>query len=696
MYASTIIAKQTPKSTQDQSPPKSTQDQSPPKALTRFIPKPPTVVSTYDPTQLRDELDSGDAFSLTTAVERDAAGTPTFAVFNFGGSATVRVPTAEGTLLGKTVVAAVSAAVGIAMETLAKSYSFTYGILPLLDETDLSCDKRADGTVKPVNSRTIRVTPLPKCRACGFPVDGKAITSNHGLDGEIVAVHRKENCYRRFTFMAGKATFQATPADGKERIELTELTEKTCLYRLVDCNFVPITDDASSGSDRMTLDGDGAPIAKAGKAAPKKKHAPRANKPTPDDASSCSAATEGDAPVAKGAGPAATKTKRFTETHKPLTVYTHEQVRQAHNGPVAADTAEKRRARYLAQLNTGKPRDVYAVTVPFGRDGCNVTSATFSAGGPTGYVRPMELSRFQTGDGDRMGVCGATAVAAFAACLRVSMNDVNTNFTITYGGFLKLTDETDIAQNPGTQVGKGLIESRTLVIRPLPVCIVCGDAGGDMLHAPTGVFGTQINAHSKCTAAPGQFIACGATFTLAATKKQLHVAEPAGLTVIKDGNHVLRVPQATAAAPVTPSLAGVVIKQEKTQGNVGPPVLRLDMDEEANGPDADEAASMCSSSSSKRSLEVDAEAGSKAETVTKKMRVEVVQPTASESPLDMALAGLNQELQHPAPCRFRLAAIFGKYATSHAMALTDLKQELQRATLCQLGLAVVFGKYITG
>ncbi len=95
-----------------------TQDQSPPKAPTRFIPTPPTVVSTYDPKQLRIELDSGDAFSLTIVFERDAAGTPTFAVFNFGGSATVRVPIADGVLIGKTVFAAVSAAVGIAMDTL--------------------------------------------------------------------------------------------------------------------------------------------------------------------------------------------------------------------------------------------------------------------------------------------------------------------------------------------------------------------------------------------------------------------------------------------------------------------------------------------------------------------------------------------------------------------------------------------------
>jgi hypothetical protein len=106
--------------------------------------------------------------------------------------------------------------------------------------------------------------------------------------------------------MAGDATFAGTPikVDGKDRIGLTETTD---LYRIVEFNYVPITaasalldlsfdgtepDDASSGSDHTTLDEDDAPIAKA---APRKKRAPSAKKPTPDDASSGSAATEGDA-----------------------------------------------------------------------------------------------------------------------------------------------------------------------------------------------------------------------------------------------------------------------------------------------------------------------------------------------------------------------------------------------------------------
>ena len=281
------------------------QAKSPPKPATRFIPKPHVIVTKYAPSG----LDLGkDAFSFTTEFERDAAGKPTFAIFNFGGNATQRVPLTEGTLLGKTVLAALSIALGTDIERLEKTYGLTYGILPLSYETDITCDKKADGTVKNVNGRTIRATPLDPCRACGFRIAGKGITSKHGVDGEIVAVH--ERCYGKpFTFMAGDGTTTITCTPIKVGgIARIGVTEETGVYHIINFNYVPVTDaralldlsvddtaqdDASSCSDPMTLDEDDAPIAKA---APKKRRAPTSKKPTPDDASSCSA-TDGDAPA---------------------------------------------------------------------------------------------------------------------------------------------------------------------------------------------------------------------------------------------------------------------------------------------------------------------------------------------------------------------------------------------------------------
>ena len=268
--------------------PKSTQAKSPPKPATRFTPKPPTVSATY----ALSDIDGGSTFSFTVTFERDAAGRPTHAAFNFGGNATQRVPLPEGALLGKTVVAALATALDIDIAKLEKTYGFTYGILPLLGETDLTCDTKADGTVKLVKGRTIRATPLHVCRSCGFRIVDKPITSAHGVNGETVAVHDK--CLVPFTFMAGDATFAGTPikVDGKDRIGLTETTD---LYRIVDFNYVPVTaasalldlsfdgtepDDAASAcSARTTQDEDDAPIAKA---APKKRAPPAA-------APSCSA-----------------------------------------------------------------------------------------------------------------------------------------------------------------------------------------------------------------------------------------------------------------------------------------------------------------------------------------------------------------------------------------------------------------------
>ena len=268
--------------------PKSTQAKSPPKPATRFTPKPPTVSATY----ALSDIDGGSTFSFTVTFERDAAGRPTHAAFNFGGNATQRVPLPEGALLGKTVVAALATALDIDIAKLEKTYGFTYGILPLLGETDLTCDTKADGTVKLVKGRTIRATPLHVCRSCGFRIVDKPITSAHGVNGETVAVHDK--CLVPFTFMAGDATFAGTPikVDGKDRIGLTETTD---LYRIVDFNYVPVTaasalldlsfdgtepDDAASVcSARTAQDEDDAPIAKA---APKKRAPPVA-------APSCSA-----------------------------------------------------------------------------------------------------------------------------------------------------------------------------------------------------------------------------------------------------------------------------------------------------------------------------------------------------------------------------------------------------------------------
>lgn len=287
-------------------PCKSTQPKSPPKPPTRFIPKSPVIVDEYLPSEL--ELDGSVAFSFTTVFERDAAGKPRFAIFNFGGNATQRVPLTEGTLLGKTVLAALSIALDTDIERLEKTFAFTYGILLLSYETDITCDKKADGTVKHVNSRTIRATPLDPCRVCGFRIVGKGITSAHGVDSAVVAVH--ERCYGQpFTFMArdGTTTITCTPikVGGKAHIGVTE---ETGVYHVVNYNFVPVTDagalldlsvddtqpdGASSCSDLMTLDEDDAPIAKA---APKKRRAPTSKKPTQDDASSC---TDGDAPAQK-------------------------------------------------------------------------------------------------------------------------------------------------------------------------------------------------------------------------------------------------------------------------------------------------------------------------------------------------------------------------------------------------------------
>ena len=264
------------------------QAKSPPKPATRFIPKPPTVSATYAPS----DIDGGSTFSFTVTFERDAAGRPTHAAFNFGGNATQRVPLPEGALLGKTVVAALATALDIDIAKLLKMFGFTYGFLPLLGETDLTCDTKSDGTAMPKNSRTIRATPLHVCRSCGFRIVDKPITSAHGVNGETVAVHAK--CLVPFTFMAGDATFAGTPikVDGKDRIGLTETTD---LYRIVDFNYVPVTaasalldlsfdgtepDDAASVcSARTAQDEDDAPIAKA---APKKRAPPVA-------APSCSA-----------------------------------------------------------------------------------------------------------------------------------------------------------------------------------------------------------------------------------------------------------------------------------------------------------------------------------------------------------------------------------------------------------------------
>jgi hypothetical protein len=280
---------------------------SPTKPPTRFIPTPPVVLAKYTLGGAAGiELDGSVAIALTIAFERDPAGKATAAVFNFGGNATVRVSLADGVLIGKTVVASLSAAFNIDMQTLETTFGFTYGIMPLLDETDLTCETKADGTVKPVNGRTIRVTPLPVCRACGFRIAGKGITSAHGVDGAVVAVHDTPMCYETpCTFMAGDATFTCTPitVEGKRRIGVTEETGGLC--HIVNFNYVPVTDaralldlsvddtqpdDASSCS---APDPDDAPIAKA---APKKRRAPTSKKPTPDDASSC---TDGDAPAPK-------------------------------------------------------------------------------------------------------------------------------------------------------------------------------------------------------------------------------------------------------------------------------------------------------------------------------------------------------------------------------------------------------------
>ena len=261
------------------------QAKSPPKPRARFFPTPSRVVAKYTPNG-DIALDGGVALSFAIEFERNEAGRATAAVFNFGGNATQRVQLPEGTLLGKTAIASLSVAFGIDIAKLEKTYGFTYGILPLLGETDLTCDTKADGTAMPKNSRTIRAKPLHVCRSCGFRIVDKPITSAHGVNGETVAVHDK--CLVPFTFMAGDATFAGTPikVDGKDRIGLTETTG---LYRLVDFNYVPITaasalldlsfdgtdpDDASSVcSARTAQEEDDAPIAKA---APKKRAPPAA------------------------------------------------------------------------------------------------------------------------------------------------------------------------------------------------------------------------------------------------------------------------------------------------------------------------------------------------------------------------------------------------------------------------------------
>ena len=242
----------------------STAQSKPKSPPTRFIPKPPTVLSTYPVS----DIDSDSTFSFAITGVRDQ----NVAVFNFGGNCTQRVQLPEGTLLGKTAIASLSVAFGIDIEKIERTYGFTYGILPLLGETNLTCDTKSDGTDKLVKGRTIRATPLHVCRACGFRIVDKPITSAHGVDGETVAVHDK--CLVPFTFMAGDATFAGTPikVDGKDRIGLTETTD---LYHIVEFNYVPIT--AASALLDLSFDGT-----------------------EPDDASSvCSALTtqdEGDAP----------------------------------------------------------------------------------------------------------------------------------------------------------------------------------------------------------------------------------------------------------------------------------------------------------------------------------------------------------------------------------------------------------------
>ena len=261
-----------------------------PRPPTRFTPTPAVVATKYAPS----DIDSDSTFSLTVDFERDEAGNVRAATFNLGGNCTHRVPLPdhiEGAtragILGKTVVAVLAAELKLDMEKLERTYSFAYGITPLLYETDITFDTKADGTTKPVNGRRIRVTPLPACRACGFRVAGKPITSAHGIEGEIVAAHEK-CCAAPFTFTVGEATFTCTPirVDNKPRLGIME---DTGLMRMVNYfNYVRITDaralldlsvddtepdDASSSCSGTAQDEDDMPIAKA---APKKRACPAA------------------------------------------------------------------------------------------------------------------------------------------------------------------------------------------------------------------------------------------------------------------------------------------------------------------------------------------------------------------------------------------------------------------------------------
>jgi hypothetical protein len=340
-----------------------------------------------------------------------------------------------------------------------------------------------------------------------------------------------------------------------------------------------------------------------------------------------------------------TAAPRFTEGKPQVrSTYTRAEIQHA-LVPVVAQPPAQGKAGLIRRLESDKPSTVYEVTTTFDRDGCSVTSITCSVGGPGGYVKSIAPRVFPTSYGERTGMSGAMVVEVITRACRMSVNDFNKNFEITYG-FIKLSDETDVTENTGTQEGKGPISKRTFRIIERRACIQCGAhiTGDDAIHTSTGVFGRRIDAHKACAAAPFSIAARGATFTFTAAKGKLAVTETTGLTDVVACNHVLRVPQ--AAAPLIPA---VTIKQE-----AGQQVLSLDMS------DCEE--SVCS----KRGIDETA-VQSEAETVTvkaaKKPRVEAVAAPTAASPtqLDLALSALSALYARGAADQYRVAALLGQF-----------------------------------
>jgi hypothetical protein len=343
-----------------------------------------------------------------------------------------------------------------------------------------------------------------------------------------------------------------------------------------------------------------------------------------------------------------TAAPRFTEG-KPIVcgTYTREAIQRALLR-VVSQTPEQRKAGRIQSFESDYAGAVHEFTATFDRDGCIVTSITCSVGGPEGYVRSITPKVFPTSYGERTGMSGAMVKEVIARACRMSVNDFNANFEITYG-FIKLSDETDVTENTGTQDGKGLISKRTFRIIERRACLLCGAhiTGDGALHTSTGVFGRRIDAHKACAAAPFSINARGATFTFKAAKGKLAVTETTGLTDVVACNHVLRVPQSAAAPVAAPMFPAVTIKME-----AGEQVLDMSDGEE----------SVCS----KRGIDETA-VQSEAETVTvkaaKKPRVEAVAAPTATSPtqLDLALSELSTLYANGTPSQLRVAALFGKY-----------------------------------